>query len=250
MTAATGRRSGASTPRASRPAMRRSSTRSRTGAISIDRTRSNAGSSHSRGAGARSSAGRRSASTRAAGSTAGWPGRASTSAPRRGAEASGGPCSRRSSRRPRRPVSGRSSAGVLVDNTASLALHEGVGFRRVGVQHGDGPGPARPLARRRPARAPERDGRPLRRRPRIAERPAPALGGRQDHETSIVASRPRTSSVRCSRPPVDASASVAASTLMSNSPAAAAEARRAVVLTTSPRAVKSSTAPAGPVGPT
>lgn len=26
-------------------------------------------------------------------------------------------------------------AGVLVDNAASLALHEGVGFRRVGVQH-------------------------------------------------------------------------------------------------------------------
>jgi L-amino acid N-acyltransferase YncA len=29
-------------------------------------------------------------------------------------------------------------AGVLVDNTASLALHEAVGFRRVGVQHGMG----------------------------------------------------------------------------------------------------------------
>jgi len=29
-------------------------------------------------------------------------------------------------------------AGVLVDNTASLALHEGVGFRRVGIQYGMG----------------------------------------------------------------------------------------------------------------
>jgi len=29
-------------------------------------------------------------------------------------------------------------AGVLIDNTASLALHEAVGFRRVGVQHGMG----------------------------------------------------------------------------------------------------------------
>jgi len=29
-------------------------------------------------------------------------------------------------------------AGVLIDNTASLALHERVGFRRVGVQHGMG----------------------------------------------------------------------------------------------------------------
>jgi len=29
-------------------------------------------------------------------------------------------------------------AGVLVDNTASLGLHEAVGFRRVGVQHGIG----------------------------------------------------------------------------------------------------------------
>ncbi len=29
-------------------------------------------------------------------------------------------------------------AGVLSDNTASLALHEAVGFRRVGVQHGVG----------------------------------------------------------------------------------------------------------------
>ncbi len=29
-------------------------------------------------------------------------------------------------------------AGVLVDNKASLALHEAVGFRRVGVQHGMG----------------------------------------------------------------------------------------------------------------
>jgi len=29
-------------------------------------------------------------------------------------------------------------AGVLVDNTASLALHEAVGFRRVGIQHGIG----------------------------------------------------------------------------------------------------------------
>jgi len=32
-------------------------------------------------------------------------------------------------------------AGVLVDNTASLALHEGVGFRRVGVQVGMGQDP-------------------------------------------------------------------------------------------------------------
>lgn len=29
-------------------------------------------------------------------------------------------------------------AGVLVDNTASLALHERVGFRRVGIQYGMG----------------------------------------------------------------------------------------------------------------
>jgi len=29
-------------------------------------------------------------------------------------------------------------AGVLIDNAVSLALHEGVGFRRVGVQHGMG----------------------------------------------------------------------------------------------------------------
>jgi phosphinothricin acetyltransferase len=29
-------------------------------------------------------------------------------------------------------------AGVLIDNTASLALHEAAGFRRVGVQHGMG----------------------------------------------------------------------------------------------------------------
>src|SRR4249919_2434797 len=32
-------------------------------------------------------------------------------------------------------------AGVLVDNAASLALHEGVGFRRVGVQVGMGQDP-------------------------------------------------------------------------------------------------------------
>lgn len=32
-------------------------------------------------------------------------------------------------------------AGVLIDNTASLALHEAVGFRRVGVQYGMGQDP-------------------------------------------------------------------------------------------------------------
>ena len=45
-------------------------------------------------------------------------------------------------------------------------------------------------------------------------------------------------------------AASAASTLTSSSPAAAADARRAVVLTASPSAVKSSTVPSGPVGPT
>ena len=128
-------------------------------------------------------------------------------------------------------------AGVLLDNTASLALHEAVGFRRVGVQQGWA-GCARPLARRRPPRAPEPDRRPLRCR-RTVEPARQAV----EHETLDRASRPRTSSVRRSRPFVALSV-VAASTLTSNSPAAAADARRAVVLTTSPSAVKSSTAPA------
>ena len=52
-------------------------------------------------------------------------------------------------------------AGVLAENAASLALHERVGFRRVGVQHGVGQDAARSLARRRPARTAERDRRPL-----------------------------------------------------------------------------------------
>ena len=52
-------------------------------------------------------------------------------------------------------------AGVIADNAASLALHERVGFRRVGVQQRLGQDATGPLARRRPARAPERDGRRL-----------------------------------------------------------------------------------------
>ena len=48
--------------------------------------------------------------------------------------ASAAPSSRRSSRPPRPPATGRSSPGVLAENDASLALHERVGFRRVGVQ--------------------------------------------------------------------------------------------------------------------
>ncbi len=50
-------------------------------------------------------------------------------------------------------------AGVLADNAASLALHERVGFVRVGVQHRLGQDATRSLARRRPARAAELDGR-------------------------------------------------------------------------------------------
>ena len=47
-------------------------------------------------------------------------------------------------------------AGVLAENERSLALHERVGFRRVGVQRRLGQDAARPLAGRRPARTPER----------------------------------------------------------------------------------------------
>ena len=39
------------------------------------------------------------------------------------------------------PIVGYLLAGVLIDNKASLALHEGVGFRRVGVQMGMGQDP-------------------------------------------------------------------------------------------------------------
>ena len=48
-------------------------------------------------------------------------------------------------------------AGVIAENAAASALHERVGFRRVGVQQRFGQDAARPLARRRPARAPEPD---------------------------------------------------------------------------------------------
>ena len=54
-------------------------------------------------------------------------------------------------------------AGVLVDNAASLALHEAVGFRRVGVQQRMGQDAERPVARHRPARATERHRRELKR---------------------------------------------------------------------------------------
>ena len=52
-------------------------------------------------------------------------------------------------------------AGILAENAASLAVHRRVGFRRVGVQRADRPRRPRSVARRRPARAPERVRRPL-----------------------------------------------------------------------------------------
>ena len=80
------------------------------------------------------SAGPPSAATRRARSTAASPGRASTSRRPPAAGASGGRCSRRSSRPRRRPGYWTLFAGVLAENASSLALHERVGFRRIGVQ--------------------------------------------------------------------------------------------------------------------
>ena len=50
-------------------------------------------------------------------------------------------------------------AGVLAENEHSLALHERVGFRRIGVQRAARPGRSGTLAGRRPPRTPERDPR-------------------------------------------------------------------------------------------
>ena len=47
-------------------------------------------------------------------------------------------------------------AGVMAENAASLALHESVGFRRVGVQRGMGKDGRGSMARRGPARTPQR----------------------------------------------------------------------------------------------
>jgi phosphinothricin acetyltransferase len=52
-------------------------------------------------------------------------------------------------------------AGVLVENAASLALHERVGFRRLGVQEAGRPRRDRALAGRRAPGAPKPDGRGL-----------------------------------------------------------------------------------------
>ena len=83
---------------------------------------------------ATSSAGRRSAATRRARSTAASRGRACTSRPTRAAGASG-----RALLEALIPASEAAGywtllAGVIADNAASLALHERVGFRRIGVQ--------------------------------------------------------------------------------------------------------------------
>ena len=108
-----------------------------------------------------------------------------------------------------------------------------------------GPGRDRALARRRRPRTPEHDRRGLTAstRPRLTP-----PGGGPRRRSSPRGRAPRASGAprRALRMP----AASAASTLTSSSPVAAADARRAVVLTASPRAVKSSTAPAGPVGPT
>ena len=82
---------------------------------------------------ARSSAGSRSPRTRRGASTRASPGRASTSRRTPAARASVGRCSRRSSRPREAAGFWTLLAGVLVDNAASLALHERVGFRRIGV---------------------------------------------------------------------------------------------------------------------
>ena len=107
------------------------------------------------GRAARSSAGPRSGATRHGRSTAASPGRASTSA----AEARGRGVGRAllEALIPASEAAGFWTllAGVLVDNTASLALHEArrLPARRRAAR--DGPGPARPLARRGPAGATE-----------------------------------------------------------------------------------------------
>ena len=61
-------------------------------------------------------------------------------------------------------------AGVLVENAASLALHERVGFRRVGVNERIGQDVDRSLAGRRPASNGGADGRSLRGLPARTER--------------------------------------------------------------------------------
>lgn len=68
--------------------------------------------------------------------------------------------------------------------------------------------------------------------------------------TSRGAERPRTATVRRSRPDVPVPAAAAAATDTSNSPLAASLARRAVVLTVSPSAVKSLTTSLVAVEPT
>ena len=55
-------------------------------------------------------------------------------APTRAAGVSVVPCSRSSSRHPKSAGIWTLWAGVIAENAASLALHERVGFRRVGVQ--------------------------------------------------------------------------------------------------------------------
>ena len=93
---------------------------------------------------------------------AGSPGRASTSPRRRAAEASA---------RPARGAHPGLGGGRQLDAPRGVLPRTGEprppragGFRRVGVQT-DRPGCPRPLARRRPPRAAERDRRPLSRRP-------------------------------------------------------------------------------------
>ena len=149
-------RSGGSTPRASRPATPRSSARRRTGTTSTAPIGPTAGSSPA---------------TSRTGRSSGWIALSGYSARRVysgvawesvyvAAEARGRGVGRAllEALIPASEAAGLWTllAGVLAENAASLALHERVGFRRVGVQRADRPGRARPLARRRPARAPQR----------------------------------------------------------------------------------------------
>ena len=138
---------------ASRPACPRSSDRPRTGRTSTPGIARTVGSWPGASTTGRSSAGSRRRRTRAEPCTPGSPGRASTSRPRRRARGSVAGSSSTSS--PRRTSAGLWTlfAGVLADNAASLAVHERVGFRVIGVQERLGQDAVRALARRRPARA-------------------------------------------------------------------------------------------------
>jgi hypothetical protein len=77
---------------------------------------------------------------------------------------------------------------------------------------------------------------------------APALGRERQHRDRFRG--PRKLNRRSDRLERSSCAAVAASAVTSSSPARAADATRAAVLTASPRAVKSVTAPSGPVAPT